>query len=115
MHMPWEAMPEGAGPFIVEQGVGFYGHVKPISVELEHGNCRNTTPETIVRLCTEMQRKRGLWLCLFRGQKRLICNDPEKPWAAFHFFPSRQSPAIPVHMGTAIAVLKILKTICTTW
>lgn len=82
------------------------GHAKPIFVELEGGSYRNMTPETITRLSVEIQKKRDLCPCLLMDRERLICNDPKKTWAGLYFFPSRQSPAIPVHMGTAIPVLK---------
>lgn len=55
------------------------GHVKLISDELECGNCRNMTPETVARLRMEVQRQEGggSVASLLRSRERFICKDPK--------------------------------------
>lgn len=85
------------------------GHMRLIPDELECGSYLN--PETDVRLCMDVQRKKDLSLRLQRGQQRHTCNDPKKPWASLHFF----SSAKPVCTGTAKPIIKILKNFCIPW
>lgn len=80
------------------------GHVQLISDELEYGDCRNMTPESIVRLCMEVQRKEegGPVASLLRSQEDSFARTLRAHGQGF-IFPSRQSPATP------IPILKILQ------
>lgn len=79
-------------------------HVMLISDELECGSCRDMTPETVVRLWVETQRKRDLWGTAVRKDSFAMTLGNERQGVIV----SRLSRAQP-HLYTRVQPYQFLK------